>query len=212
MIVAITDALVNELLGDRRGQLMAVLKRDHVQHHVDRRGAAGTGEAVAVDLEQLRGHLDVGKILSEAGNVLPMDGAAVAVEQPGAGQDMAARAKRADIGTLAVEAPQSCEQEAILMEMALDPAAQDRGAIARRLLDIAMGMQHDAVAGGDRFALAGEQPPAIKILARRAIGQPQRLDRRGKSDHGEIRYQDEGDPLGQFRGSGAEHRLLFSGK
>ena len=92
MIVAVTDALVNELLGDGGSKLMAVLKRDHVQHHVERGGATRTGEPIAVDLEKFRRYFDPGKVLGKAGDVFPMDGAAIAVEQAGAGQDVAASA------------------------------------------------------------------------------------------------------------------------
>src|SRR3546814_5554929 len=86
-VVLVADALVHELVGDAGGELVTVLAGDHVQHHVDGRGAAGAGEAVAVDLEQLAGHLDVGEVLAEAGQVLPVDGAAVAVEQAGRSEE-----------------------------------------------------------------------------------------------------------------------------
>ena len=72
-------------------------QRDPVQHQVERRGAARAGEAVAVDLEQVGGHLDLGELLDEAGQVLPVDGAAMAVEQAGARQHMRAGAERPDL-------------------------------------------------------------------------------------------------------------------
>src|SRR3546814_9836434 len=65
-VVLVADALVHELVGDAGGQLVAVLAGDDVQHHVDGGGAAGAGEAVAVDLEELAGPLDVREILAEA--------------------------------------------------------------------------------------------------------------------------------------------------
>ena len=92
VVVVVADALVHELVGHGGGQLVPVLPGDDVEHQVDRRRAAGAGEAVSVDLEQLVGHLDVREILHEPGQILPVDGAAVAVKQPGAGQDMAAGA------------------------------------------------------------------------------------------------------------------------
>ena len=64
------------------------LAGDQRQHHVDRGRAAGAGEAVAVDLEQLLRRLDIRELLAEAVEVLPVDGAAMAVEQPCLGQDV----------------------------------------------------------------------------------------------------------------------------
>jgi hypothetical protein len=46
-----------------------------------RRLTAGAGDSVAVDQEQVIGYHDFGKILAQAGDVFPVDGAAVAVQQ-----------------------------------------------------------------------------------------------------------------------------------
>jgi hypothetical protein len=50
-------------------------------NHVHRRLTAGAGDSVAVDQEQVIGYHDFGKILAQAGDVFPVDGAAVAVQQ-----------------------------------------------------------------------------------------------------------------------------------
>ena len=89
-----------------------MLAGDQRQHHVERRGAAGTGEAVAVDFEQPAGGVDLREGLGEARQVLPMDGAFVAVEQPGLGQHMGAGADRADVGALARDLAQPGDQGA----------------------------------------------------------------------------------------------------
>src|SRR3546814_12442464 len=68
--------------------------------------------SVAVDLEQLAGHLDVGEVLAEAGQVLPVDGAAVAVEQAGPGEHVAAGADRPDVGAAAVGLTQPARKAA----------------------------------------------------------------------------------------------------
>ena len=80
----VADPLVDELLGDRRRERAPVLAPDQMQHEIERRRAARAGEAVAVDLEELGGHLEIGVGLGEAGEVLPMQRAAVALEQAGA--------------------------------------------------------------------------------------------------------------------------------
>ena len=96
-VVRAADAVDDALLGDLGRQLVAVRQRDPVQHQVERRGAARAGEAVAVDLVQVRGDRDLGERLEEARQVLPVDGAAMAVEQAGARQHVRAGAEGADL-------------------------------------------------------------------------------------------------------------------
>ena len=138
-----------------------------------------------------------------------MDGAAIAIQQSRPRQDMAAGAERPDIGTLTVDAAQPREEAAVLEEMAVDAAAEDDGAEARGPVDIAPGVQHDAVAGRHRLGVAGEQAPAVELAPRRPVRQAQRLHRRGEGDHREIGDQHEGDALRQFGGSGSEHGYCF---
>ncbi len=184
---------------------MPVLLRDHVQHHVERSGAARAGETVAVDLEQFGRRLDLREILREAGEVLPMDRAAIAVQHVGARQDVAAGAQRADIRALAVGAAQRGEHVLVLVEMAVDAAAQHDGLVAADLVDAAFRRQLDPVAGAHRLGVGREQPPAIKLLAARPVGEPQWLDGRGEGDHREIRHQQERDFLRQLARLGSKH-------
>ena len=68
---------------------------DQVQHQVQRRDAAGAGEAVAVDAEELVAQLDARKFLAQRREVLPVDGGAVVIQQPRLGERIAAGAQRA---------------------------------------------------------------------------------------------------------------------
>src|SRR3546814_20568108 len=54
---------------------------DQAQHHVERGGAAGAGQPRPVDLEQLAGDVEIGKVLAEGVEVLPVHGEAEAVER-----------------------------------------------------------------------------------------------------------------------------------
>ena len=146
-----------------------------------------------------------GKSSAEAGEVLPVDRAAIAVEQPGPRQDMAPGAERADIRPLSVEAAECCKERAVGKGMPVDAAAEHDRAEAGCLLDTGFGPQLDAVAGGDRLAVRREQVPAIELAPARAVGEPKRLDRRGEGDHREARHQQEGDALRQLVGNVAEH-------
>jgi hypothetical protein len=64
--------VVVEIVGDDR------------QHHVERRGAAGAGVDVAVDLEQVGIDADLREGFLEAGQVFPVDGAALVLSRPAA--------------------------------------------------------------------------------------------------------------------------------
>ena len=88
-------------LGDIGGDVLAVLMGNQGQKHIERRSTAGTGEAVAIDFEQSAGRLDVREFFAKAGQVLPVESAAVAIEDAGLGQNMGAGADRADVNAAA---------------------------------------------------------------------------------------------------------------
>ena len=60
-----------------------------------------------------------------------------------------------------------------------------------RVLERHVDIEPDAVRGGGRQAVERDERPAIGLLPRHAVGDPQRLDRHGKGDHGEVRQEDE---------------------
>ena len=96
LVLVGADRGVDHLVGDEVGELGPVPAGDQLQHQVGRGGAAGGGVAVAVDDVDVRGELDLGEVLLEAVAVLPVDGAAAAVEQPRLGDHLRAGADRAD--------------------------------------------------------------------------------------------------------------------
>ena len=118
-----------------------------------------------------------------------MDGAAIAVEEIGLGEDMGAGAQRADIRTLSVGAAQMRKDVLIIVEVAVDAAAQNDRVEIDDLLDRALRVEGDAVRGADRLAVRREEMPGIEFLAGDAVGEAQWLDRRGESNHREIRHQ-----------------------
>src|SRR6266404_7111407 len=70
-IALVADALMDELIRDRRRQGEAVLRRDDMRHQIKGCDAARTGEAVAIDFEEFGGDLELGKGLGEAREILP---------------------------------------------------------------------------------------------------------------------------------------------
>ena len=122
---SLADLVVEQLFGDGYRQLLAMGGRDPVEHHVHRGGAAGTGEAVAVDLEQFAGRLDLREGFGEARQIFPVDRAAVAVEQPGAGKDVAGGADRAQVDALRRPAAQPRQDAPVVVPVPIDAAAHD---------------------------------------------------------------------------------------
>src|SRR5439155_24213262 len=97
MLAVMADRRMKDELGSTRCKLRSVLAGDERQHHVECRGSACRGEAVAVDLEQAAGRIDFRESFGEAREVLPMNGAAITVEDSSLGQDMGAGAHRTDV-------------------------------------------------------------------------------------------------------------------
>ena len=58
---AFADVGEQEPLAHRRREIVAVVAGDQRHHHVERRDAAGAGDAVAVEHEERRHDIDVGK-------------------------------------------------------------------------------------------------------------------------------------------------------
>jgi hypothetical protein len=81
-----------------------------MQHHVERRDAAGAGETIAVDGEELIADQHARKLFAQRREIFPVNGGVIAVEQPGLGQRVSAGAERAELKTAFVESAQRCEQ------------------------------------------------------------------------------------------------------
>ena len=140
----------------------------------------------------------VGKLLDEARQVLPMDGALVAVQQSRPGEQVGAGAHRADGGAGAIGAAQPGEQLAVVDPLGAEPTAQDDdragppradGDVGERLV----GRDQTAVAGAHRPAAPRHDLPAVQLPIRHAIGDAQRLERRGERDHREVGHEHEGE-------------------
>jgi hypothetical protein len=97
------DARMDELLRSTCGEAMSVLQGDEMQHHVQCRGAARAGQAIAVDDEQAAIHFDLRKGFAEGIQALPMRGGTIAVEQSRPRQEEAAGVDGAEIDVAAVE-------------------------------------------------------------------------------------------------------------
>jgi hypothetical protein len=210
-IVASTDALTEEFFGDGGGERRAVVAAHHVEHEVQRRDAAGTGVAVTVDLEQLLRDDDLGKFLAEAGDVLPVDGAAVSVEEPGAGQRVAGGAQGAQARGPLGEAAQRREQRAVGVLGDALPGAQQHQVEMRGVPRRDVGGEDEAVARMHGSTVHAQDLPLVEPLPRQAVRHAQRLQGGGEGDEGELRHQQEADAAQSLGVAGGRSCLLRCG-
>ena len=204
-VLRVADVGMDELLRHRRGQAPAMPEGDQMQHHVERRRAAGAGEAVPIDDEEAALDLDLGEALAKAVEALPMGGRAMAVEQPGPGQQERAGVHGAEIAAQPVGSPEPGSDLLIVGALRLEAGTDHQLGIDGRAAGAAVGDQRHAVAGGDRRAVGGDDLPAIERPAGQAIGYPQRLDCRDERHHRKPGHQQEADRLRLARRTRARH-------
>ena len=206
-IVGRTDARMDELLRRGRREAVAMLQRDQMQQHVERGGAAGTSEAVAVDHEQAAVGLDLGEGFAERIQSFPMRGGAIAIEQSRPRQEEAAGVDGAEIDRAAVESGQPFARGAVEVSFRLEARAHDGKGEVELAVEAMIGEQRHAVGGGDRLAVARDHDPTIELAPGEAVRDAQRLHRRDESQHGKLRDDQEGDRLRRLDRRGLDPRL-----
>jgi hypothetical protein len=96
VIVRLANAIEQALFGNLGRQLLTVVSGDEVEHQIERRGAPRAGQPAPIDLEQIGAHVDVGQLLHEPRQILPMDRAAMTVQEARPGQQVGTGAERSE--------------------------------------------------------------------------------------------------------------------
>jgi len=79
-VVRTANSLAHELLGNVRDHFAAVSVANQFQHHIHRGLSAGTGNAIAVDQEQIVGDPYRGKLFTQTGDVFPVNRTFVTIQ------------------------------------------------------------------------------------------------------------------------------------
>ena len=193
-ILVAAHAFEHELLGYPLRDARPVLQLDQVQHEVERRRAARTGETIPVDAEHLVVELYPRKFLAQRRQVLPMDRGAVVVEQARPGQGIAAGAQRAERNPALGQAAKRREEGGRHRLADIDAAADEEDFDLAELLERNRRGEVEAAAREDGAAIEAHDRPLVNVLTHDPVGHAQGLDRVRDGDQRVIRQGQESVP------------------
>src|SRR5579863_1277537 len=183
---------MNELLGNREGELAAAYLTDEMHHHVERGCATGAGEYLAVDDVEILCDLEVRIARAKGLEVFPMDRAAPSGEHSGCGEEEGAAADGADDRAVTRESPQlMVYRDAVLDLGRLEAGADDEGVDLAELGKRPLGRDGNPVARLHGGAVRRDQVPFEKRRPAQAVGGAQRLDAGCKRHHREAGNEQE---------------------
>ncbi|MNH98469.1 hypothetical protein D3C73_511910 [compost metagenome] len=188
-----------------------------MQHHVQRRGAAGAGETVTVEGEQAGTHYYPRESLLHRRQALPVHTAIETIEQSGASQGPAAGAHRTESAGLAGLALQPGYVFTGNGALNADATANDDHVHRRGFVHGSVRGDLQAVTGPDLAAIDGEGGPAIQLATGQLVGHAQRFYSGRQRNQREIVQQQKADGLrrtvlGLSPGVERRHRGISSHK
>lgn len=159
------DLGLQEPLADGERQFAAMLAGDHRMHHVERRGAAAAGQAVAVDLVERAAQVEGRIFLQQGRRMFPMDGEAIAGEQIGPRQQIRPPRDAADPHPTPRELAQPGEAWLVPKKRRV-PAGADEEVIELQCRpDAGIRRDGDAVRSQRRRAVDRDMAPAVELPA-----------------------------------------------
>ncbi|MCY1419449.1 hypothetical protein D9M71_350390 [compost metagenome] len=163
-----------------------MITADQVQHHVQRRGATGAGEAVAVKGEQAGAHVHPREGFLHRGQAFPVHAAIEAVEQASAGQCPTAGAHGTQPARLTGLGLQPGDVFTGDGTLDANTTTDNHGVDRRSIADGGIRCDLQTIACPHLAAIDGQRVPTIQLTARQLVGHAQRLDRRCQGNQGEI--------------------------
>ena len=171
------------------GKVAAQLLANQRQHKVQRGRAAGAGAPVAVNFIQIGRNDHIGKIIAEAVDFLPVQGGAVAGQQPGAGHPVAAGVQPGNKQLVRRQQRQVALQQVYIHGQVNVFRHDEQGIQPGRVAEGEVGGDVHATARAHPFAFQ-TQGECFKHLAfGQHIGAGQRVHRQGPGRERELRQQ-----------------------
>jgi hypothetical protein len=191
--------VVDEQAAKVEPQGFAVALADEMQHQIQRGGRAAGGDPVAVDDEAVRNYSDARKFFLEGVELLPVNGGAIAVQQTGAGQQMAARVETSDDidfsrFSFQQRAELKCRLSAVVVAWKYEQDV-DVAQFSESLL----GANLEPAGACHGVPVHRNQPPAVKCPPAERVGGPERFQGVGQTVIAESRQQQEGKVFGKRR-------------
>jgi hypothetical protein len=177
-IVGSANSLMNELLRYTRTNFHSELSSYQVQDQIDRRCSAGACESISINRKDASADADFWKGLHERRAVFPVSAATIAVQQSGLCQDMGSGTNCAEVDVSITDAFQPAHNSlgCIVVDA---PAATDNNDIQIGenvlVVNAAVHINRQAVAGYNAFARFTDCPPAIEFRAADSIRHAQGL-------------------------------------
>ena len=168
---------------------------DQRMQQIERRNAASTCHARAVDHVKAAFDRDAWKFLGEGGQVIPMDRRAEAVEQARARQRIGAARNAAKHRAAPGEAAQPRECLRVNESGGIAARTHQQPVEIELVAGFGIGTKHHAVGRRRLRPVEGDVAPAIERFARQQISRAQRLDRRGVGHQREAGQQEKADIL-----------------
>ncbi len=138
---------------------------DQIQHHIQRRRAARTGQAVAVNFKQVIGDIKFGKLFGKPVNIFPMNGAAPIVQQASRRHDIGAGADGADNFSLPVQPPDRIDDGRFAVAANINPGAYQHHMTRVQHFKPAALADLDPVTGGATATVGAHHIPCEQGLA-----------------------------------------------
>ena len=202
--------VVHQLLLDPTGQGIAVAAADGVQRKVNGGAGAGAVEADRADLVERLHRFDVGMATAKLGQAFPVQGHGV-LDQPGVGQAEDTGVQRPQTGALGPALRQPVPERLVHRGHRLEACAHRQTREPGGIVQVMLDAQGNAVAGGDRLAVAADQVPAKQRLSGQTVGDSQGIDGREQRHHGETRQQQKADGFRDRALVGQTHGGLMDG-
>ncbi|MCY1430452.1 hypothetical protein D9M71_464010 [compost metagenome] len=196
--------VATQYLLDGIQQFLAGAVAHHFQHHAQRTVRAGAAHALAVEHMGMAGHIHPGEQLGHHRPAVGVEGAFVAIQQPGFGKEVGTVPEATEDRASRVGVAQPGSQQGLAVEADAEAAAHhdDVLLLLVQLGQGAIGGDGDAQVADHQVALSADDQHLEHRRRTHEIGRHQRIHRTGEGHHRKVLAQYEGHAAHRRRQSG----------